>query len=341
MIVRQLWCLIITVTVLLLFVDAELMTRAASTSCNNSSDIHGPYLENQPINSVVMVTATESDPAIIVCRYVCHDRVYQRYNYQLIIDILDPCAPPESLPRESIPAIQEYHNSVHDFRVIPIANSFQTCNQTNSETIRKYQIHVGNSNVPTLIAKCFVMYSPNSPSLANSTGCYSSSTLAIVPGYLSPDSSMCIVPSKTILPSSPTRLSLPSMSTIILTEVVTSTESISTSNTLESTPRLTYDINVGKLSGNSTSDCYNLHKIYGSILAVTVFTAVIVILILLAMIILFKLKCTQKLKIRIIDDAQLYTCKKTEDKFEVKEAKDVGRTATVAWENKINNKQYQ
>ena len=298
MTVRQLWCLIITVTVLLLF-DAELMTRAASTFCNGSSDIHGPYLENQPINSVVMVTATESDPAIIVCRYVCHDRVYQRYNYQLIIDILDPCALPQSLRRESIPDTQEYHNSAYDFRVVPIANSFQICNQTNGETIRKYQIHIGNSNVPTLIAKCFVMYSPNSPSLANSTGCYSSSTLAIVPGYLSPDSSMCIVPSKT-------------------------TTSISATNTLESTPRL------GGLSGNSTSDCNILHKIYVSILAVTILIAVIVILILLA--IIFKLKCTQKHK--IIDDARPCTCKKTEDEFKVGliESKDVGKT--VAWEKK-------
>jgi Na+-transporting NADH:ubiquinone oxidoreductase subunit NqrF len=82
------------------------------------------------------------------------------------------------------------------------------------------------------------------------------------------------------------------------------------------------------LSGlNKTNDCNNIHKIYGSILAVTVFIA---ILILLAAVIL----CTQKLKI----DPQLCTCKKTKDEVEMKlidsESNNDKRIVTVAWEKK-------
>ena len=160
------------------------------------ADIHGPYLENQPLDSVEMVTATESDPVVIVCRYICYDRVYQRYNFELSVDVLDPCA--QRLRRKFIRGTQEYQDSRYNFRVVPITNGAQTCDQRNDETIRKYRIHVGSSDTPILIANCFVKHSPNSPSTVNSTECSNSSTLAIV----HPDSFTCIAPSKTVLSSS-------------------------------------------------------------------------------------------------------------------------------------------
>ena len=152
-------------------------------------------LENQIIQTVEAVRATESNPAVIVCRYVCYDD--ERYNFELTIDILDP----QYQRHELIQGSRGYLDHTHDFRVVLLTNSSKTCDEKNNETIRKYRIHVGSSDFPTLIAKCFVIHSPNSPSSVGSTQCSNSSTLAIIPGYSTPESStmLCIVPSKTII----------------------------------------------------------------------------------------------------------------------------------------------
>lgn len=201
---------------LIVFVLFQCLTSAEGTTCSTcTAEIHGPYLETQTreLNSVEMVRVTDSNPAVIVCKYICCER---GYNFELKIDILDPCAQPQSLRREPIPGSQVYQDDMHDFRVVPIIDSTSTCDQENSE-IRKYRIHVGSLDVPTLIAKCFVKHSPNLPSSTeNSTECSGSSTLAIIPGYSSPESSSCIVPSyKTVSPSS--SLSLLSRSTVTVT----------------------------------------------------------------------------------------------------------------------------
>ena len=196
-----------------------------------------------------------------------------------------------------------YQSDMYDFRVVPIINSTSTCDQENSE-IRKYQIHVGSSDIPTLIAKCFVEHLPNLPSTENSTECSGSSTLAIISGYSSPESSTCISPS---------------------------TNTVSPSPTLEPTSVLGHVWNNNNehgpsLSRNNTlsNDCTNLHKIYGSILAVTVTIFIAVVVILLAVIFNGHLMCTWKLKL----DPQLCTCKKTEDEVEMISNK---RTITEAW----------
>ena len=285
---------------LIIAVLFQCLTSAKGTTCSTcTAEIHGPYLEDQTreLNFVEMVRATDSNPAVIVCSYVCCER---GYNFELKIDILDPCEQPQSLRRERIQGSQVYQDDMYDFRVVPIINSSSTCDQENSE-IRKYQIHVGSSDVPTLIAKCFVEHLPNLPSTENSTECSGSSTLAIIPGYSSPESSTCNSPSTNIVSPSPT---------------------------LEPTSVLGH---VGELlSRNNTNDCTNLHKIYASILAVTVtvFIAVVTVVILLAMIFNCHLMCTQKLK----PDPQLctYACNKTDDEVERTLVKKE-RTITEAW----------
>ena len=233
------------------------------TSCSSCmADVYGPYLENEnrTIQTVEAVRATGSNPAVIVCRYVCYDD--ERYNFELTIDILDP----QYQRRELIQGSQEYRDHTHDFRVVPLTNSFQTCDQRNNETIRKYRIHVGSLDVPTLIAKCFVIHSPNSPSSIGSSRCSNSSTLAIIPGYSTPESSTmsCSVPSKTISPSS-------CMPSTVNHKTVTVTVNITV--TPESTPGATFD----ELSRNCTdSTCSLKHQIYVPVLAAL--TAVIVLL---------------------------------------------------------------
>lgn len=257
---RQLqWPLIITVLLQYMY-DVESVTSCSSCM----ADVYGPYLENenQIIQTVEAVRVTESNPAVIVCRYVCYDD--ERYNFELTIDILDP----QYQRRELIQGSQEYQDHTHDFRVIPLTNSFQTCDQRNNETIRKYRIHVGSSVVPTLIAKCFVIHSPNSPSSIGSSRCSNSSTLAIIPGYSTPESSTmsCSVPSKTISlsPSS-------CMPSTVNHKTVTVTVNITV--TPEPIPGATSN----ELSRNCTdSTCSLKHQIYGPILAAL--TATIVLL---------------------------------------------------------------
>jgi hypothetical protein len=163
---------------LIIAVLLQCLTSTENTTCNTCmADIYGPYPENETfLPSVAIVKATESVPAVIVCRYLCYD---QDYNFGFIIDILDPS---RRFPiRRMITYIVTRHEeSNYDFTVIP--NHVQTCDLSNNinETIRKYRIHVNNSDVPTLIAKYFVEYSSNSPTQCNSS---SSSTLAIIPGY--------------------------------------------------------------------------------------------------------------------------------------------------------------
>ena len=208
---------------LIISVLFQCSTSAESASCSTCmADIQGPYVENQPrpLNSVEMVRVTESNPTVIVCRYTCCDT---GYDFKLKIDILDPCAPPQRLRSEPIFGTQEYQDSIHDFRVVPLTNSAsvnigQTCDQENSET-RRYRIYVRSPDVPTLIAKCFVKHFPNFPSSENSSECSSSSTLAIVSGYSTPDSSTCVTPSTTVINMSSS--SLPStLKTVTVTVTV-------------------------------------------------------------------------------------------------------------------------
>ena len=173
---------------------------AESTSCRSCmADVIGPYPEKNGmiIEHTTIVRATESDPALVVCRYQCFD---QYYNFDLRIDILDP----KRLSHIRRTINDEHRDSKYNFTVIP--NNVQTCNLSNniSETILKYWIHVGSPDIPTLIPKCFVQYSPNG--LTTSTRCSSISTLAIIPGYSIPDpdsstgtsSSTIITPAKTV-----------------------------------------------------------------------------------------------------------------------------------------------
>ena len=182
---------------LIISVLFQYLISAENMSCSTCmADIYGPYPENETIfTSVKIVTATESDPAVIVCRYQCYD---QDYNFDLGIDILDP---KRRFPIRRI-IVYQHQEPNYDFTVIP--NNVQTCNLSNNinETIRKYQIHVGSSSTPTLIAKCFVVYSPNG--LSRSTRCSSLSTLAIIPGNYNstPDNSTHNLPTKTVSPSS-------------------------------------------------------------------------------------------------------------------------------------------
>ena len=201
MTVGQLQDLLIT-----LLLQCTIMTLVESvTSCSSCmADVYGPYPENQSIQyDVQVVRATESNPAIIVCRYVCYD--HGRYNFELVISILDPQNQRQS--HEPILGSQEYQDHEHNFRVVPIIS--EICDQENNETIKKYRIHVGSSDVPTLLAKCFVRHSPNFPSHAGSSRCSNSSTLAIMPGYSAPEN--CTMPY--IMPTKAVSLS-PSPSTV-------------------------------------------------------------------------------------------------------------------------------
>lgn len=264
------------------------------TTCSTcTAEIHGPYLENQTreLHSVEMVRATDSNPAVIVCSYICCERGYE---FELKIDILDLCEQPQR--REPIQGSQVYQDDIHDFRVVPIINNTSTCDQENRE-IRKYRIHVGSSDVPTLIAKCIVKHFPNLPSSTeNSTECSGSSTLAIIPGYSSPESSTCISPS---------------------------TNTVSPSSTLEPTPVPGPVEKLLSRNNTCTNDCINLHKIYGSILAIIVTVFIAAVVILLAVIFHDHLTCTRKLKLH----RQLCTCKKIEDEVETTLIK-----TTVAWD---------
>ena len=77
------------IQLLIISVLFRCLTNVESMSCSTCmADIYGLYPENQTIlTSVAIVRATESDPAVIVCRYQCYD---QDYNFDLGIDILDP-----------------------------------------------------------------------------------------------------------------------------------------------------------------------------------------------------------------------------------------------------------
>ena len=130
------------------------MTSAENTTCRACmADIHGPYPENVIfLPSAAIVKATESVPAVIVCRYLCYD---QEYDYYLRIDILDPSLQFLTQRRISYRA-SRHEESDYNFTVVP--SIVQTCNLSNNvnETITKYRIYIGSSDVPTLIAKCFV-----------------------------------------------------------------------------------------------------------------------------------------------------------------------------------------
>lgn len=246
-------------------VPFQYLTSVESTSCSTCmADIYGPYPENQTITNVAMVRATESDPAVIICRYRCYD---QHYNFYLGIDILDP-----KLRRQIRRTIgSEHRETKYNFTVVP--SSIQTCDLSNIiETVRRYRIQIGSSDTPTLIAKCFVAYSPNG--ISSSVRCSNSSTLAVIPGYSTPDHDPDSLSSNSLPQPSKTASSPPScmLSTVnhYLTETVTVTV-----NNITATPQ---SIPTPSLSGNradcgTKSDSTNLaqcHAIIWPVLAVLI-----------------------------------------------------------------------
>ena len=264
----QLLQLLVATSMLLLL---HCLHSAKGTSCSTCmANIIGPHLENQTPNTVETVRVTESVPAVIVCRYVCHDSNYERYNFDLRIDILDPRL---QIQEHEIISTQNYENNEHNFRVTRL--SHQQCSQTSNEAIAKYQIHIESRDTPTLIAKCFVVYSPNAPSGLGSIRCSNTLTLAIerAPDLNCHTSTDCDHTSTCILRTdtpSPSPCVTPTMMTVTATVTVTTT---------------TPGPNVSTLSKNETcpADMDALHQIYGSILGIVflVMTATAVILLMI------------------------------------------------------------
>lgn len=231
--------------------QSSIMTRlsAENTTCRPCmADIYGPYPENATFPpSAALVKATESVPTVIVCEYLCYD---QEYDYYLRIDILDPSLQFLTQRRISYRA-SRHEESDHNFTVFP--NIVQTCNLSNNvnETIIKYRIYISSSDVPTLIAKCFVE--------RFRYHCSNSSTLAIMPGYSipDPDTSSSITSSKTILSPSPSPCMLSTVNHY-LTETVTVTVTVNITATPQSSPTVTLSATFDRVSGNCT-DMYSTY----------------------------------------------------------------------------------
>lgn len=174
-------------------------------------DIEGPIVNPNMthVPHTYAIKASESEPAVLYCRFIYHDPSYPSnnvYNFILYINTINITLDEYSLPTDQERRIPLDSSDGHG--LFPINNTqINSSDYTNATNVIIYesQVHVScvSSVTQIFIATCAAQYTPNG------NECYSSSTFAIVntPNdtcSVQPTSSLTSMTKTTVQSSTPT-----------------------------------------------------------------------------------------------------------------------------------------
>ena len=123
------------------------------------ADVRGPYQNQTAVRTPTLDTieASESQPAVFYCSYICHDHSLN-YIYWLYVDVLlNITMPAGFLIKRETEFLDREPYEVKEYNFTVTSSQINLCNQASNVTTYKIQISVGEET-PTLIPKCVIEY---------------------------------------------------------------------------------------------------------------------------------------------------------------------------------------